>query len=445
MFTWARKFQRRQYVKGSLWVLPLVGAVIGVLLAGLDQIVDTNVQLPPDWQYSSSTASGVLTAIIGAMIGLLGFVVTVSVLVVQQATGSLSPRYMRLWYRDRMQKVVLAVFAGTFTFSFGLLRRIESDFVPDIGVTVAGIAVGASLVLLLVYVNRFTHSLRPVAVAAVVTKWGQRVLADLAQHVEAESAQHPDMDVLLSGKAPLLRVTAPRAGAIQAISEGGLVSLARQHDCIVVLAHSVGDFVPSGAPLLEVFEAGPNTTAPNSKAPDSKAPDTEALQGMVAYGTERTIEQDPAFALRILVDIAIRALSPAVNDPTTAVQVLDYIEELIRSVATMQLRFQYVLVDAERHLRVVVPGRSWEAFLELAFTEIIDYGGASQQVCRRLRAVLDSLAESVLPERRPAVLDELRRLDESLLRRFGDEPTRTFAGTSDRQGIGGRSAKSLIR
>src|SRR4051794_38443804 len=178
MFSWARAFQMRQYLKGSLWVLPLVGCLVGVVVAELDLILDTHTELPGGWQYSPSTASTVLTAVVGAMIGLLGFVVTVSVLVIQQATGTLSPRYMRLWYRDRLQKVVLATFAGTFSYAFSLLRRVGNDFVPDLGVTVAGILVGTSLVLLLVYVNRFTHSLRPVAVAAAVTATGKRTLRD---------------------------------------------------------------------------------------------------------------------------------------------------------------------------------------------------------------------------------------------------------------------------
>ena len=118
-----------------------------------------------------------LTAIVGAMVALIGFVVTIGVLVVQQATGTLSPRYMRLWYRDRLQKAVLATFAGTFTFAFSLLRRVEDDFVPDIGVSVAGTAVAASIGLLLIYLDRFTHNLRPVAVAALVARSGQEVLA----------------------------------------------------------------------------------------------------------------------------------------------------------------------------------------------------------------------------------------------------------------------------
>ena len=101
--------------------------VLGAVLAQGAVLVDGAVRLPSNWTYSASTASRVLTAIVAAMVALLGFVVTIGVLVVQQATGTLSPRYMRLWYRDRLQKAVLATFAGTFTFAFSLLRGVEDD------------------------------------------------------------------------------------------------------------------------------------------------------------------------------------------------------------------------------------------------------------------------------------------------------------------------------
>jgi uncharacterized membrane protein len=111
-------------------------------------------------------------------------------------------------------------------------------------------------------------------------------------------------------------VRTARAGAIQAIDVRGLLALAREHDSVLVLPHSVGDFVPAGASLVQVYGPPPSTVR-------------RRVRRMFALGRERTIEQDPAFALRILVDIAIRALSPAVNDPTTAVQVLNYIEDLL--------------------------------------------------------------------------------------------------------------------
>jgi uncharacterized membrane protein len=157
---------------------------------------------------------------------------------------------------------------------------------------------------------------------------------------------------------------------------------------------------------------------------------------MVVLGRERTIEQDPAFALRILVDIAIRALSPAVNDPTTAVQVLDYIEDLLLVIGRRELGGRGELRDRERRIRVVIPVRRWEEFLELAVTEIRVYGATSVQVARRLRALLEGLRAAVRPEHRGAVDDELCRLEASVADSFPADD-QAFAGTSDRQGIGG--------
>ena len=115
-----------------------------------------------------------LAAIVGAMAALTGFVVTVTTLVVQMATGSFSARYMRLWYRDRMLKVLLALLVGTLAFSFSLMRRVESNFVPNIGVSVAGVLVVLCLLAFLVFLDRYLHRLRPVAVAALVYQYFRR-------------------------------------------------------------------------------------------------------------------------------------------------------------------------------------------------------------------------------------------------------------------------------
>ena len=141
MTSWAVAFRARQYLKGSLWILPLFGALLGTILGYFVWHLDTIWTPPEALQYSAETASGVLTAIVAAMIGLLGFVVTVSVLVVQMATGTLSPRFMRLWYRDPLQKLVLASFVGTFTYAYSLLSRVKDDNVPNLGVLVAGVLV----------------------------------------------------------------------------------------------------------------------------------------------------------------------------------------------------------------------------------------------------------------------------------------------------------------
>src|SRR5262245_23838593 len=140
--TWGFGFRARQYLKASLWVLPAVGAVLGVALSNVSVVVQDWSGVPTGWSYSPSTALAVLTTVVAATVGLAGFVVTVSVLVVQMATGTFSARYMRLWYRDWTLKAVLGVLVGTFAFSFSLLRRIENDTVPDLGVSLAGLFVG---------------------------------------------------------------------------------------------------------------------------------------------------------------------------------------------------------------------------------------------------------------------------------------------------------------
>jgi hypothetical protein len=161
-FSFATGYSLRQWLKGSLWVVPLLGGLAGLGLAALDPWIEATWPAKGGWRYTAETASDMLTAIVGAMVGLLGFVVTISVLVVQMATSTLSPRFMRLWYRDRLQKLVLACFVGTVTFAYSLHRAIREGSVPSVGVTLAGVAFGVSLILLLLYLDRFVHNLRPV-------------------------------------------------------------------------------------------------------------------------------------------------------------------------------------------------------------------------------------------------------------------------------------------
>ncbi|WP_282696558.1 DUF2254 domain-containing protein [Streptomyces sp. CC208A] len=426
MFSWAGRFGLRQYVKSSLWIVPVLGLVLGVLLAELALASDEAGRLPSGWHYSASTASGVLTSIVGAMVALLGFVVTIGVLVVQQATGTLSPRYMRLWYRNRLQKAVLATFMGTLSFSFSLLRSIESDSVPDLGVTLAGVSVAVSLVLLLVYLNRFTHKLRPVAIAELVGGVGAAVFRSGEAEIRAVTAHGPE--AVPSG-APVTRVRAVRGGAVQAYDVPGLVAEAERHDCVFVLPRLVGDFVMPGAALVEVHKG---------RAEGASEPDSRRIAGRIALGAERTVDQDPAFALRVLVDIAIRALSPAVNDPTTAVQVLNHIGSFLHAVGTTRLPGRYVLADGHGVARLVLPGRDWDGYLQLAVCEIMDYGRSSVQICRRLRALLEDLLDTLPPEQHPSVKAQLVLLEKSVEREFTDPDRRAVAQQADLQGIGGR-------
>jgi uncharacterized membrane protein len=423
MMTWADRFRLRQHVRQSLWAVPLLGAVAGSLLAVVDLRMEARVTLPSGWSYSAPAASSLLTTVSGAMIGLLGLVVTVGVLVVQMATGTLSPRFMRLWYRDRLQKVVLAAFAATFAFSFALLRHVETGSVPDLGVTLVGLAVSADLVLLLLYLDRFVHALRPVAVAAAVARSGLAVVVDIDLGGTGEARGDGRGREIHGGKVAL---HAQRSGAVQAMNPRGIVALATEHELTCVLRCTVGDFVDVGGVLMDVYGT-----------PDPRV--LRRLRGMVALGHERTIDQDPAFAVRIIVDIAIRALSPAVNDPTTATQMINYLGAVLGGVGARELSGRGAVLDSGGHLRLAVHTRSWEDYLDLGVSEIRQYGRGSPQVCRRLRAMLEDLESTVLPVNRPPVRRQIEVLDEATRLAFAEGDERAFALGHDRQGIGGPS------
>ena len=426
--TWSVAFRLRRYLRESLWVIPLVGGAVGwfggLASTDLSGISDLSTR----WQYSASTAEAVLAAVVAASVGLVGFVVTVSVLIVQMATGTFSARYMRIFYRDWAFKAVLAVLIGAFTFSYTLMRAVEADDVPNLGVTLAGAFLGLGVLLFVIFLDRAIHRLRPVAVAALVAAAGRRALREVLEEAARGDAPAVVPAPYTPPGEPARVVRMVRGGAIQAIDFRGLGTWARDNDSLVVLRHPVGDFVSAGAVLIELYGRDPG--------PDAE----ERLRSMVALGVERTIEQDPAFAVRIMVDIAIRALSPAVNDPTTAVQVLDHLEDLLRLVGQTDLSDRAApLEDMETGL--VVPVRRWQDYLALSVTEIREYGHSSIQVVRRLRAMLEELADSVLLERREAVVLELERLDDAVAREWGQTVDIDLAGRADRQGIGGPSAR----
>jgi len=195
-----------------------------------------------------------------------------------------------------------------------------------------------------------------------------------------------------------------------------------------VLCRRVGDFVPAGAKLIETYGGG----ASGLRAEDQ-------LRKMIVLGDERTIEQDPAFAIRIMVDIADKALSPAINDPTTAVQALNHLSDVLRLIGTTDMSRSRWHAGHGARAGLVIPARNWEDYLTLGVTEIREYGSTSIQAMRRMRAMLEELREEVRAEHRPAVEEELARLQMTIARTFADSVDLDRANTADPQGIGGRT------
>jgi uncharacterized membrane protein len=207
---------------------------------------------------------------------------------------------------------------------------------------------------------------------------------------------------------------------VVALDRSWVADLAAGYDAVVRLVPAVGDHVPAGGTLLEVF--GPR-----------ELPERRLRRGVV-LGDERTIDDDPAFAIRMLVDVAIKALSPAINDPTTAVQSLDRIEDLLRYAASKHLSTG-TATDRRGAVRLVYATPTWEDLVELALDEIRAFGAGQYQVVRRLRALLGALIAELPEARRPALLAQRALLDDAIASAISPGQ-RSAALVADRQGLG---------
>jgi uncharacterized membrane protein len=291
-------------------------------------------------------------------------------------------------------------------------------------VVLVGVFSVVSIGLFLYLVERLAHSVRPVSVVATVADQGMRVAERLYPDwlAPGDAPGAPPED--LSPAAPSRIVNqGGESGVVVAFDAPGLAQLARRAGCALRLVPAIGDPIGPGDPLFEVYG-------------DPAAVDERALRERVVVGMGRTLDQDPAFALRIIVDVATRALSPAVNDPTTAVVATDRVRALLHMLGSRDLGDGRVL-DQTGRLRLVFPTRSWDDFVWLGLAEIRLYGAESLQVMRRLRALLENLIEVLPAQRTPPLREQLTLLDRAVERGFSDSEDRELARTADDQGIGG--------
>jgi uncharacterized membrane protein len=419
--TWLQRYQVRHYLRNSIWILPVVSmpaAIAAVaLLHGIDDVTGWQSTLPPD------AVRTVLATMASSMFTFVVFVSSALLVAVQLASGQLTPRIIAIVFKDPVTKLSLTIFVFAFTFTVAAQVRITSS-VP---LLTARVAVYSSVVGLAVFLYLIDHvgkALRPSGALQAVGTLGRKVIDSVyPRRFGAPSSTSLELAAVPGGE-PTRTIPSSRGGAVLAFDPRGLASLAERADCVIEMVPQVGDFVATGDPLFRVFHGGDDLPA-------------DALQHSVALGLERTLEQDPTFALRIMVDIASKGLSPAINDPTTAVLAIDQIHRFLRSVGGRQLDDGRVR-DAAGRLRLVYRTPDWEDFVHLAVTEIRQFGGLSIQVARRLRAMLEDLIRTLPPERAPLLRQELVLLQRSAERLFVEPEDRALAGVSDLQGVGGK-------
>ncbi|MCM3869257.1 MAG: DUF2254 domain-containing protein, partial [Pyrinomonadaceae bacterium] len=303
-----------------------------------------------------------------------------------------------------------------------VLVRIEES-VPLVTTYLAAYGFLLNLALFIYFVDRIGKTLRPSDVLQYVALIGRDVIRDVYPQLLDEHHSTPSQPIKILAGESTRTINNTEDGAVLAFDLKGLTILAERSNCLIELIPEVGDFVAAGDPLFRIFSGGEDLSE-------------DALRDSVAFGSERTMEQDPMFAFRIVVDIASKALSPAINDPTTAVLAIDQIHHLLRDVGKRYLA-EGQARDRAGQVRLLYRTPDWEAFVDLAVTEIRQYGRDSIQVMRRLRAMLDGLIAN-LPDHRAARLrKELSLLASSSRRMFPDADDQKLAEMSDLQGMGG--------
>jgi uncharacterized membrane protein len=414
--------QRRQQLY-STWIVPSIYAITSVAMGLALPRIERHFFPELSAGTSVSAAMAIYTSVASGMISLTAIVFALTMMVVPFGATAYSPRLVLWLSRDPLLSHALGVFTATFLYAIGALASLDrngSAQVPFISAWLVVALLLASIGMLIGLIQRLGF-FQIGRMLAFTGDQGRRVIAKMYSPLEAATS------VSMSNEYRRLPCTQTliyrgRPKAVQALNIDELLKLAERHGAVIEMVASVGDTIVEPTPILRIYGS-------------DAIIDERALRNTIEFGTERTFQQDPKYAIRLLVDIAIRALSPAVNDPTTAVQALDQITDLLIRLGRSHLDIGR-LHDGNGELRLIVPFPSWEDFVRVALDEIQFYGAMSVQVMRRMKALLGDLQSVLPPERHPTLNRWEERLQEAVSRSFANMAEKLEASEADRQGLG---------
>jgi uncharacterized membrane protein len=401
----------------GLWFVPLMCVLAGIGLSfgtiAIDKAYDYEL-IPQSISGGPDAALEILGTVAASMVSLAALVLTITMVVVQLAMAQFSPRIVQRILQDKPSQFAIGVFVGTFAHAMLALREVQTEgegVVPGLAVVVAFTLVIISIMVLVWYVNHIGRKLR---------------VSALIELVGTDTRELLDRFYANPGATPRLErptICAPRSEVIIQIDYQALVRIAEAGNCVLSLKPALGEFVPAGAPLFEIEGAGERV-------------DADAALRAIKIGLERTLDQDVAYGLRMLVDIAERSLSDGpFLDPTTAVQAIDRLHDCLRQLAPRPFpdgRYR----DNKGEVRLITPSTTWEDYVHLAVDEIRMAGAGSPQVARRLRAALQDLLTIAPPARQVVLKEQLDLLQSSIESTIGDGSDRTYSKRGDPSGLG---------
>jgi uncharacterized membrane protein len=426
---WNQLYSLKSYIRASLWFVPFAAiflyAIVSRITHSLGGWLLQSGRIDETTAFfgmSMANARMTLEMICTTNLSFLVFTFGSLLVAIQVAGGQYTPRIIATTLlRDNAIRFTVGYFVFTMLFALRVLIKMGGETVHQFNTFIAVFFGMFSVVVFLFLIDYAARFLRPVSIVHRVAAFGLAVI----QRIYPESSKGPRLSKPKSWDMPPHRTVAHMgtSGIVLAVDLYGLIALAEQAGGSIEFVPQIGDFLAVDEPLFRLH-AGASSI------------DDEKLRAAVAIGTERTLDQDSTFAFRILVDIAIKALSPAINDPTTAVLAIDQLHRLLRRVGLRHVSRE-VLSDAGGETRLIFRTPNWEDFVHLSCTEIRHFGASSIQVMRRMRSMLENLI-STLPQHRHAELHrQLELLDRTVENHYSFVEDRMLARIGDSQGLGG--------
>ncbi|WP_157745131.1 DUF2254 domain-containing protein [Micromonospora coxensis] len=376
-------------IRDSFWLVPAIFSIGAVTTAIGLSALELQLNLPVGGIVPSGPAGArsLLSSIITAMISFTALVFSITVVALQLASSQYSPRVLRTFLQDRIIQAALGTFVATFLFAMVVLAALpaqEDQRLPELSLTVSIALVLTSSATFIYYLHHITTVMRVSHIIGSIGAQTRRSIAHLPPPAEPQA-------VVLGGVTQT--VPATESGMVNNVDLALLARLGREHDCAITVVPIPGDFVVAGAPLLRVHQATGGTPRP---LPADRA------EQCVTIGVERIPGQDLGFGFRQLADIAERALSPAVNDVTTAVRAVQEAHDLLRRLATRPDP-THVARDDDGTVRARMSNISYDTLLATIIDDIRLVAGQQPRVMRLLDAVVRDLASVALPVHRAAI------------------------------------------
>jgi uncharacterized membrane protein len=401
-------------LRASLWFVPSL-IVLASMAAALVLVERTGLlsddlarQWPRIFGAGADGSREMLAAIATSMITVAGVVFSITIVALAQSSTQYSPRVLRNFMRDTPTQVVLGVFVGNFAYCLLVLRTVrggdQNTFIPALAVLGAMVYVFLAISLLIYFIHHVAQSIQASSILARIFDDAVGAIEQMFPDDLGDSPEQPAVGHELPDR--WRRVHAQNSGYVTAIASGPLMELALETGRIVRLKVGVGGFIAQGSPIAEL--------SGQEDVPDAHA---QKLRRCITLGRQRTPEQDPAFGIQQLVDVAVKALSPGINDPTTACMCLDQIGALVLRLSHRKMPSPYRMRDGA--LRVIAPAPDYAGLVALAFNAVILQSRGDLQVLVRVldqleaaeRCVGDAQRRRSLSRAARAVMRHLRRPD----------------------------------